>query len=565
MQRTDQILGVSSVADTSFQAGLSALRDHLEDAPKDMRAAFAADPDRFAKFSASDGDLLLDWSKCAVNSTTMDLLERLALAANLPARRDAMFAGEKINITEDRAVLHTALRAPRGQTLILDGHDVIADVHAVLDAMEAFSDAVRSGTAPGATGKKITDIVNIGIGGSDLGPAMATLALAPWHDGPRAHYVSNVDGAHIHDTLKGLDPATTLFIIASKTFTTIETMTNAETARKWIEAALGKAAVAKHFAAVSTALDKVDRLRHRAGPCLRLLGLGRRPLFAVGRDRPADHDLGRREEFPRLPRRRARHGRAFPHSAAEEEPAGAAGARRLLAPRRLRLPGPRRDPLRPAPVTLSGLSAAARHGIERQAGDARRQPRRDADRPAGLGRARHQRPARLLPVAAPGHRRHPGRVPCGGARPRAGAEASPRPAARQCAGAVRGADEGPHARRGARADAVEGHEAGRGGQDRAAPRLSGQPAVGDDPLQDARPLHVRPADRALRASRLRRGRAVQHQFLRPVGRRTRQGTGHRAAARRGGQGGREPAATPRQRGWYVISMASSGSRRSWPT
>ena len=245
------------MADTSFQAALSALRDHRADAPKDMRAAFAADPDRFAKFSAADGDLLVDWSKCAVNSTTMDLLERLALAANVPARRDAMFAGKKINITEDRAVLHTALRTPRGQKLILDGHDVIPDVHAVLDAMEAFSEAIRSGAAPGATGKKITDIVNIGIGGSDLGPAMATLALAPWHDGPRAHYVSNVDGAHIHDTLKGLDPATTLFIIASKTFTTIETMTNAETARKWIEAALGKAAVAKHFAAVSTALDKV--------------------------------------------------------------------------------------------------------------------------------------------------------------------------------------------------------------------------------------------------------------------------------------------------------------------
>ncbi len=245
------------MADTSFQAGLSALRAHRADAPKDMPAAFAADPDRFAKFSAADGDLLVDWSKCAVNSATTDLLEGLALAANVPARRDAMFAGKKINITEDRAVLHTALRTPRGQRLILDGHDVIPDVHAVLDAMEAFSDAIRSGAAPGATGKKITDIVNIGIGGSDLGPAMATLALAPWHDGPRAHYVSNVDGAHIHDTLKGLDPATTLFIVASKTFTTIETMTNAETARKWIEAALGKAAVAKHFAAVSTALDKV--------------------------------------------------------------------------------------------------------------------------------------------------------------------------------------------------------------------------------------------------------------------------------------------------------------------
>jgi glucose-6-phosphate isomerase len=247
------------VTDSSFQARLAALRDHRADAPKDMRANFASDPDRFAKLSAADGDLLIDWSKCAVDATTMDLLERLALAAGVPARRDAMFAGEKINFTEGRAVLHTALRAPRGQTLMLDGHDIIPDVHAVLDAMAAFSDAVRAGLVRGAAGKRFTDVVNIGIGGSDLGPAMATLALAPWHDGPRSHYVSNVDGAHIADTLKGLDPASTLFIVASKTFTTIETMTNAETARKWIVDALGKPAVPSHFAAVSTALDKVQK------------------------------------------------------------------------------------------------------------------------------------------------------------------------------------------------------------------------------------------------------------------------------------------------------------------
>jgi glucose-6-phosphate isomerase len=246
-----------TVSTTSAQ--LAALRDHHARAPKDMRAAFAADPKRFERFSAEDDGLLFDWSKCAVDEETMRLLSDLALAAGVPQRRDAMFSGEKINITEGRAVLHTALRAPRGAELLLDGEDVIADVHAVLDAMAAFSDAVRSGKAAGATGRKITDIVNIGIGGSDLGPAMATLALAPWHDGPRAHYVSNVDGAHIHDTLKGLDPETTLFIIASKTFTTVETMTNAETAQKWIEAALGKAATAKHFAAVSTALDKVSK------------------------------------------------------------------------------------------------------------------------------------------------------------------------------------------------------------------------------------------------------------------------------------------------------------------
>ncbi|MER8752512.1 glucose-6-phosphate isomerase [Mesorhizobium sp. M1050] len=244
---------------SSFQKQLAALRDHRAAAPASMRQAFAADPKRFETFSATDGDLLLDWSKCAVDGLTMDLLERLAKAANLEGRRAAMFAGKKINLTEDRAVLHTALRNLTGKGVTVDGQDVKADVIAVLDAMGAFADAVRSGKAAGATGKKITDIVNIGIGGSDLGPAMATLALAPYHDGPRAHYVSNIDGAHIHDTLKGLSAETTLFIIASKTFTTVETMTNAQTARKWVQEALGKEAVGKHFAAVSTALDLVAK------------------------------------------------------------------------------------------------------------------------------------------------------------------------------------------------------------------------------------------------------------------------------------------------------------------
>ncbi|ANN55429.1 glucose-6-phosphate isomerase [Mesorhizobium loti NZP2037] len=244
---------------SAFQKQLAALRDHRTAAPASMRQAFAADPQRFQTFSATDGDLLLDWSKCAVDAVTMDLLEKLAGAADLEGRRAAMFAGKKINITEDRAVLHTALRNLSGKGVTVDGQDVKADVISVLDAMGAFADAIRSGKALGATGKKITDIVNIGIGGSDLGPAMATLALAPYHDGPRAHYVSNIDGAHIHDTLKGLSAETTLFIIASKTFTTVETMTNAQTARDWVQKALGKQAVGKHFAAVSTALDLVAK------------------------------------------------------------------------------------------------------------------------------------------------------------------------------------------------------------------------------------------------------------------------------------------------------------------
>ncbi|MCO5063589.1 MAG: glucose-6-phosphate isomerase [Rhizobiaceae bacterium] len=222
-----------------------------------MRKAFADDPQRFKTFSRMQDDMLLDWSKCAVDAGIMELLWQLAEATDLPAKRKAMFSGRKINITEDRAVLHTALRNLSGKGITLDGQHVQADVLAVLDAMARFSDAIRTGKATGSDGKPITDVINIGIGGSDLGPVMATLALAPYHDGPRSHYVSNVDGAHIHDTLKALDPSTTLVIVASKTFTTVETMTNAETARNWIARSLGKQAVRDHFVAVSTALDKV--------------------------------------------------------------------------------------------------------------------------------------------------------------------------------------------------------------------------------------------------------------------------------------------------------------------
>jgi len=244
---------------TAFAKQLTALKAHRDALPTDMRAVFAADPGRFGRFSVNDGDLLLDYSKSAVDQKAMTMLGELAAAAGVEEKRAAMFAGKHINITEDRAVLHTALRNLDGKGLHVDGQDIQKDVRSVLDAMSAFADAVRSGKATGATGKKITDVVNIGIGGSDLGPVMATLALAPYHDGPRSHYVSNIDGAHMHDTLKGLDPETTLFIIASKTFTTVETMTNAETARRWVEAKLGKGAVAHHFAAVSTALDLVAK------------------------------------------------------------------------------------------------------------------------------------------------------------------------------------------------------------------------------------------------------------------------------------------------------------------
>jgi glucose-6-phosphate isomerase len=222
-----------------------------------IREAFAADPQRFAKYHARFEDFLFDYSKTAVNDTILALLSEAAEQAGVAARRDSMFSGEKINITEDRAVLHTALRNRSNTPVLVDGKDVMGDVNAVLAAMGIFADGIRSGATTGATGKKITDVVNIGIGGSDLGPVMTTLALAPFHDGPRLHYVSNIDGAHIADTIKLLDPETTLFIVASKTFTTIETMTNAKTARAFIADKLGEAAVGHHFAAVSTALDKV--------------------------------------------------------------------------------------------------------------------------------------------------------------------------------------------------------------------------------------------------------------------------------------------------------------------
>jgi len=229
-----------------------------ETSATDIRAAFAADAERFSRFSVSLDDLLMDYSKTAVNDRILALLLQLADKGGVAEKREEMFTGKAINFTENRAVLHTALRNRGNTPVLVDGKDVMPDVNAVLAAMGAFADGIRSGELKGATGKAITDVVNIGIGGSDLGPVMATLALAPFHDGPRLHFVSNIDGAHIADTLKLLAAETTLFIIASKTFTTIETMTNAQTARNFIATALGEDAVKHHFAAVSTALDKVD-------------------------------------------------------------------------------------------------------------------------------------------------------------------------------------------------------------------------------------------------------------------------------------------------------------------
>jgi len=240
---------------TETWRSLSEHGDRLAD--RSVAALFADNASRFEQFSHRLDGLLLDISKNRIDSAAMTTLLELFDAAGVAERRDAMFAGQTINSTEQRAVLHVALREPRGHSDSPVPRDLVDTVHGVLDEMSRFSESIRSGATRGKTGEAFTDIVNIGIGGSDLGPAMVTLALAPWHDGPRLHYVSNVDGAHISDTLSALNPKTTLVIVASKTFTTIETMTNANTARDWLTAALGDDAVGDHFAAVSTALDKV--------------------------------------------------------------------------------------------------------------------------------------------------------------------------------------------------------------------------------------------------------------------------------------------------------------------
>jgi glucose-6-phosphate isomerase len=240
-------------------AAFLALDNHAS-ALEDLRTLdlFERDAARFANFSVGLDDFLFDFSKHKVTRETIDLLVALATARRLEERRDALFAGDAVNNTEGRAALHMALRDLSSRPLTIGGVDMRPAIEAEREKMFAFARAIRAGDATGATGETFTDVVNIGIGGSDLGPAMAARALSPYaNEGPRTHFVSNVDGADLADTLDGLDLARTLFIVSSKTFTTQETMANAASARARLVAALGEAAVAKHFAAVSTRLDKV--------------------------------------------------------------------------------------------------------------------------------------------------------------------------------------------------------------------------------------------------------------------------------------------------------------------
>jgi glucose-6-phosphate isomerase len=243
---------------TAWQA-LAAHHDTL--APVHMRDLFKADPQRFERFSLRTGDILLDYSKNLITEETISLLLDLAAEAGLKTWIERMFSGEKINLTENRAVLHVALRNRSNRPVYVDGRDVMPAVNAVLRHMREFTEAVRSGAWKGHTGQAITDVVNIGIGGSDLGPVMVTEALKSYAlPGLRVHFVSNVDGTHITETLKAVRPETTLFVIASKTFTTQETLANAHTAKAWLlDAARDEGAVARHFVALSTNAEEVAK------------------------------------------------------------------------------------------------------------------------------------------------------------------------------------------------------------------------------------------------------------------------------------------------------------------
>jgi glucose-6-phosphate isomerase len=234
-------------------ANLNADHQRLENLH--MRDMFRDDPQRFNKLSIRAGELFLDYSKNRIDEKSLATLFELARVSGVEELRDQMWAGDHINSTEDRAVMHMALRQQGETALKVDGENISASIRKVLAAMRIYANKLRNGGITGSTGKKITDVVNIGIGGSDLGPAMVARALSPYVSEIEPHFVSNVDGSDIADALKGLDPETTLFIVASKTFTTDETMTNANSARKWLATALGDAAVGHHFVAVSTNLQ----------------------------------------------------------------------------------------------------------------------------------------------------------------------------------------------------------------------------------------------------------------------------------------------------------------------
>ena len=448
--------GDSSVDRYILSSALAALRDHRRRRAEGHARGFRRRPRRASpNFSLADGDLLLDWSKCAVDRRRpWRCCERWPRPPTSRRRRDAMFSGEKINVTEDRAVLHTALRTPDGRAD--PGRRRTTSCPTCTRCWTRW----RHSPTPCAPARQAARPARRSPTSSTSASA-APISARPWRRWrwrpimtARARITSPMSTARIsHDTLKGLDAGDDAVhrrledLHHRRDDDQCRDGARMDRGRHWATDAVGQP--------LRRGFDRARQgrgLRHRAGPRLRLLGLGRRPLFALVGDRPADHDRRRAGEFPRLPGRRACDGPSISRTraAAENLPVvlGLVGYwHRVVCgyPARAVIPYDQRLSRLPAYLQQLDMESNGKSVTHRRRGGG------DADRAAGLGRARHQRPARLLPAAAPGHRRHSGRVPGRGERPRAGAEASSRPAAGQLPGAVGSADEGPHAGGGERA------------------------------------------------------------------------------------------------------------------
>ncbi len=388
---------------TAAWRALAAHYQQIKD--KHLRQLFVEDPGRGERLTAEGAGLYLDYSKNRVTDETVRLLLQLAQERGVAERRDAMFRGDKINVTEQRAVLHVALRAPRGERIMVDGHDVVPDVHQVLDAMSAFAARVRSGAWLGHTGKRIRNVVNIGIGGSYLGPEMAYLALRPFSDRSMTfRFVSNVDGADFTEATTGLDAGETLFVIASKTFTTLETMTNAATARKWLVDALGSdAAVARHFVALSTNTEAVRKFGIDTADMFGFWdwvggrysmdsAIGLSTMIAIGPDGFRDLLAG----FHAMDE----HFRTAPP---ERNLPLLMGLLTVWYNNFFERADDRRDAIFVAYAAVPSLPPAIADGEQRQARRSAGPRRKCADRPDHLGRTGHRRAALVLSVAAPGH------------------------------------------------------------------------------------------------------------------------------------------------------------------
>jgi glucose-6-phosphate isomerase len=349
---------LKSITETDEWKALEAHHDQLKSTH--LRQLFADDDGRGTRMTLEVGDIYLDYSKNRLTDETIDLLVALARRAGVEQLRDKMFAGEKINITEDRSVLHVALRAPEGESIIVDGVDVVAEVHAVQAKMTDFCDRVRSGDWKGHTGKPIRNVINVGIGGSDLGPAMAYEALKDYSDRDMTfQYVSNIDGTAMWEAIHGVDAEETLFIVCSKSFGTLETLTNAHTARDWVLGAVGgdESAVAKHFVAVSANEDKVaafgidpanmfDLWDWVGGRYSYDSAIGLSLMIAIGPD------------ARRVPSRR----RALPNDADRAKCADDPRAHRHLVQQLLRCPDPVDPAVQPVSVAPHLVLPAARHG-----------------------------------------------------------------------------------------------------------------------------------------------------------------------------------------------------------